>query len=256
MLTWQDSASDFRTTPPEIAIVPLACFEPHGPHLPVGTDSIIITEIARRVAERLTASTFLLPTWPLGTSGHHAGQPGAIYLEFETLWAVVRDIVTSLHEHGIHRVAVLNNHGSAMTSTTRPLGNFVVKTAVRQLNYEIPGLTTIWVQPFAAGREALNALFSSASQEIQAGAVETSILMHLAQDLVGPLPADHVPTVSAAYLDFTLFRKFAPSGVWGRPSEASAEKGRRVLEAAVEATVKYLERTFGQLAEIKSAVAQ
>lgn len=138
-----------------------------------------------------------------------------------------------------------------MTTTTRPVGNFIVKTAVRQLNYETPGLTAIWVQPFAAAREALAALFPSARQEIQAGAVETSILVHLAPDLVGPLPRDHVPSASPAYLDFAPLQRLAPDGVWGRPSEASAEKGAQALEAAVAATVEYIERTFGQLAEIK-----
>lgn len=250
MLTWLNTAWDFKAEPPEVALLPLACFEPHGPHLPLGSDVLLMDAIARRVAERLKARTFLLPTWPLGTSGHHARQPGVVYLDFETLWAVVRDAVTALYEHGIPRVVVLNNHGSALTTTSRPLGNFIVKTAVRQLNYEIPGLTAIWVQPFAAARQALSALFSSACEEVHAGAVETSILMHLLPEHVGPLPPDYVPEVSPAYLDFTPFHNLAPGGVWGRPSEAAAEKGAQALEAVVEATVAYIERTFAQIAQL------
>jgi creatinine amidohydrolase len=251
MLTWQNTAWDFKREPPEVALLPLACFEPHGPHLPVGSDILLMDAISRRVAERLAARTFLLPVWPLGTSGPHAGQPGAVALGFETLWAVVHDVVTSLHEHGIHRVAVLNNHGAALTTTTRPFGNFIVKTAVRQLNYETPGLTAIWVQPFAAAREALGVLFPSAREDVHAGAVETSILMHLAPETVGPLPPDYVPAHSPAYLDFTPFQQLAPDGVWGRPSEASAEQGAQALDAVVAATVEYVERTFGQIAELK-----
>jgi creatinine amidohydrolase len=253
MLTWQNTAWDFKAEPPAVAVLPLACFEPHGPHLPINTDIILMTAIARRVAERLQAPTFLLPVWPLGTSSQHAGQPGVVYLGFETLWAVVRDVVTSLHEHGIHRVAVLNDHGTALTTTTRPLGNFIVKTAVRQLNYETPGLTAIWVQPFAAAREALSTLFNSAREEVHAGAVETSILMHLAPEGVGPFPPDHVPALGPAYLDFTSFQKLAPGDVWGRPSEASAEKGAQAFEAVVAATVAYIERTFEQIADLKRA---
>ncbi|MER3544285.1 MAG: hypothetical protein C4311_06685 [Chloroflexota bacterium] len=255
MLTWLNTAWDFKAAPPEVALFPLACFEPHGPHLPVGSDGILMGTIARRVAERLQARTFLLPTWPLGTSGHHARQPGVVYLNFETLWAVVRDVVTALYEHGIPRVVVLNNHGAALTTTTRPLGNFIVKTAVRQLNYEVPGLTAIWVQPFAAAREALRALFPSACEEVHAGAVETSLLMHLAPEQVRPLPPDYVPAFSPAYLDFTSFNNLAPGGVWGRPSLASAEKGAQALEAIVEATVAYIERTFAQIAQLKERAA-
>ncbi len=251
-LTWYQTAWDFKATPPEIAILPLACCEPHGPHLPVGADIIMMNEIAQQVAEHLSAPVFLLPTWPLGTSIHHAGQPGVVSLAYETLWAVVRDVVTSLHEHGIHRVAVINNHGSAMTTTARPMGNFIVKTAVRQLNYETPGLTAIWVQPFAAARESLAALFPSAQQEVHAGAVETSILMHLVPERVGTPPPDYIPPVSPAYLDFAPFTKFAPGKIWGCPSEASAEKGKQALEAVVAASAHYITHTFAQLHEIYS----
>jgi creatinine amidohydrolase len=251
MLTWQNTAWDFKANPPQIALLPLACTEPHGSHLPVGADRIIIGEIARGVASQLAAPTVLLPTWSIGTSGHHAGQPGAIYLQFETLWAVVRDVVTALHEHGIHQVAVINNHGSAMTGTTRPIGNFIVKTAVRQLNYEVPGLTAIWVQPLAAARTALVEILPSAANELHAGAVETSLIMHLAPELVGPLPPGHVPALTPNYLDLAPFAKIAPEGLWGMPREACAAAGARVLDAAVQATVHYIDETFAQLRQIK-----
>lgn len=251
MLTWHNTAWEFRDNPPQIAVLPLACTEPHGQHLPVGTDRIIICEIAARVAERLSAPTVLLPTWCYGTSGHHAGKAGAVYLRFETLWSVVRDVVTALHEHGVHQVAVINNHGSAMTTTTRPMGNFIVKTAVRQLNYETPGLTAIWVQPFAAARHELVKLFPSAMEELHAGAIETSLLMHLAPELAGSPPPDNVPSLSLGFLDSAPFRKIVPGGVWGRPGQATVEAGTEALEAVVQGTVQYIETTFRQLEEIK-----
>jgi creatinine amidohydrolase/Fe(II)-dependent formamide hydrolase-like protein len=184
----------------------------------------------------------------------HVGQAGAVSLSFETLWTVVRDIVLSLYEHDIRHVAVINNHGSAVTSTTRPVGNFIVKTAVRQLNYENPGLTALWVQPFAAGREALQVLFPSACQDVHAGAVESSILMHLLPTLVGPLPIDHVSELTPTLMDFFDFHTIAPGGVWGRPSEASAEKGKLALDAVVRATAEYIELSFKQLYQIKGCI--
>lgn len=254
MLTWRNTSWDFKNKRPEVAILPLAAFEPHGAHLPVGSDLIIMDAIAQAVAERLSTSVFLMPTWPLGTSGHFAGEPGAVYLGFESLWAVVDDLVHSLHQQGIRQVAVLNNHGAARTTTTVPLGNFIVKTAVRQLNYELPGMTAIWVQPFAAARTALASLFDSAQEDIHAGAVETSILLHLLPELVGERGPDHEPGHSSALLNFTAFRNLAPDGIWGRPSEATAEKGAQALTAAIEATAGYIEGTFAQLAQMKNAV--
>lgn len=255
MLTWQNTSWDFKANKPDLALLPLAAFEPHGAHLPLGSDLVIMDALARAVAERLPGNIFLMPTWPLGTSGHMAGEPGAVYLGFETQWAVVTDLVHSLRQHGINQVAVLNNHGSARTTTTVPLGNLIVKTAVRQLNYELPDMTAIWVQPFAAARAALATIFASAQEEVHAGAVETSILMHLAPDLTGKPGPDHVPGFGNAYLNFTAFRNLAPDGIWGRPSEATAEKGLQALEAAVEATVEYISNTLAKLAELKRAAA-
>ncbi|MCX6083265.1 MAG: creatininase family protein [Chloroflexi bacterium] len=255
ILTSKDSAWDFKENPPHVAILPLACLEPHGTHLPVGTDQFIVTEIAQQAAELLSFQTFLLPTWPLGLSMQHTGQAGTFSLGFETLWAVVRDIVLALHEHDIHHVAIINNHGSPTTSTARPIGNFIVKTAVRQLNYETPGLTAIWVQPFSAGREALKELFSSADQDIHAGAIETSILMHLTPVLVGPLPHDHAPEFRSVWMDNTHSFPIAPDEIWGKPGESTAEKGKQALDAVVNATVEYIEHSFTQLDQIKGSLS-
>lgn len=250
MLTLENTAWDFKAAPPEVALLPLAALEPHGPHLPIGADGLIVSTIARLVAERLSSPTYLLPVWPLGISAPHWGEPGAVSLEHETLWAVVRDTVESLVAHNIRKVAVLNNHGSAMGTTVVPIGNVIVKTAVRQLNYETQGLHAIWVQPFAAARPAFSEIFGSASSDLHAGEVETSILMHLSRNLVRSGGVDAVPEHALAYLDFRPFAQLSPSGVWGRPSQASAEKGRRALEAAVSATVDYIERTLATLARV------
>jgi creatinine amidohydrolase len=249
MFTWLSTAWEFKENPPQIAILPLACLEPHGSHLPIGTDHLIVTEIARRVATDLPLQTFLLPTWPLGTSIQHAGQAGAISLRSETLWAVVRDIVLSLCDHNVRFVAVINNHGSTAVPNAYPVGNSIVKTAVRQLNYEIPNLTAIWIQPFTAGRQALKALFSSVDQEVHAGAVETSILMHLVPDLVGSLPQDYTTTSSPAWMSFFDFLAMAPGGVWGKPSEATAEKGQLAMDVIVRTTSEYIRQCFCHLSK-------
>ena len=250
VMTLENTAWDFRASPPDMALVPLACLEPHGPHLPIGTDSLIVSTIARLVSPRLRGRIYLLPVWPLGISAHHWGEPGAVSLEHETLWAVVRDIAESLVAHGIRKVAVLNNHGSPMGTTTVPIGNSIVKTAVRQLNYETPGLHAIWVQPFAVARPALTEIFASAAGDLHAGEIETSIVLHLSQSLVRPGGIDAVPSHPLAYLEFLPLGRLSPSGIWGRPSNATAEKGRQALEAAVSATVDYIERTFDALAQV------
>src|SRR5262249_58221603 len=61
---------------PHTAILPVAAMEAHGPHLPVGTDLLIVESVARRAAARLGPGVYLLPTIPFGNSTHARGTPG------------------------------------------------------------------------------------------------------------------------------------------------------------------------------------
>lgn len=251
VLTAENTSPEFGQTRPEVALLPLAQHEPHGPHLPVGTDGVIVGALAARIAHRLETTVFLLPVWPVGTSGPHRGQRGTISLEAQTLWAVVADIACSLAAHGIRRLVVLNGHGLPSGSPTRPWGNPIVKTAVRQLNYEYPALTTVWLQPFALAGPALRGLFPA--DDVHAGDLETSVLLYLAPELVRGQAQDFVPAQPPSYLEFAPFASLSPTGVWGRPSQASADKGRLAVEAAVNASVDYINRTLGLLGQIRPA---
>ena len=70
----QWSTTRLRDASPDTAILPIASVERHGPHLPVGTDWIILEAIAARVSTVLD-DALLLPTFPFGTSLAHAGAP-------------------------------------------------------------------------------------------------------------------------------------------------------------------------------------
>jgi len=250
VLTLENTAADFEHARPELAILPLAQHEPHGPHLPVGTDEVIVGALAARIADRLDAAVFLLPVWPVGTSAPHWGQRGTLSLEAGTLWAVVADIACSLEAHGIRRLVVINGHGLPSGSATLPWGNPVVKTAVRQLNYENPAITAIWLQPFALAGPDLRETFPA--DDLHAGDLETSVLLYLMPELVRGPAQDFVPTYPPAYLEFTSFASICPAGVWGWPSRASAEKGRLAVEAAVNASVDYINRTLEFLGQIRA----
>ena len=252
LFDWQSTTFEIEEAGLETAILPLAACEQHGPHLPVSTDQIIIDAISRRVAEALDMKLFLLPTLPLGTSALHGEAPGTIWLGEETLYRVVYDLVESLYEHNIRTVAVINNHGGATESTVIPRGNYIVKTAVRQLNYDYPDKKAIWVQPFTVAGEEMRHIFESAEEEIHAGEVETSILLHLAEELVKGRGQDYLPEkATKEYLDFASFARIAPGGIWGRPGLASAEKGAEAFEAAVRATAAYIKQSFAHLDRMK-----
>ena len=251
VLDYQNTSYQVRDAKPDIAVLPIGATERCGEHLPVGTMTIILDALARRVAEQMSSTAYLLPTMPLGTSDIHQGAAGTISLEWSTLMRVVYDLVESLFVQGIRRVVVIVGLGGANESTALPKENYVVKVAVRQLNYDYPELDAIWVQPFTVAGRELAQILDAPGQDVHAGELVTSLMLHLAPDAVKGRGADHLPGVSKEYLDYVAFERLCPGGVWGRPSLASADKGERALHLAVERTVAYVEESFAHLAAMK-----
>jgi creatinine amidohydrolase len=235
---------------PATAILPVATVEAHGPHLPAGTDLLIVEAVARRAAEAL-GDAYLLPTIPFGTSAHVRGLAGTADFTPDVLRRVVQDVAVALHETGIHRVAVVAGPGLITGNTVVPFGNFILKATVRQLNHEYPGLDAIWVQPLAAASRALGTIFESGADDVHAGEVETSLVMALRPDAVGEGAVDHVPAAGRDMIELVPFRTLAPGGVWGRPSLASKAKGVAAMAAASDATATYIRENLDTLARMK-----
>ncbi len=226
---------DLESSGVDTAVLPVGAIEQHGPHLPPSVDWFQGEIVARRVAERLDG--FLLPGVPFGCSQSHAGFRGSISLAPETLGAVVTDIAESLLEQGFRRIAVLNFHG----------GNLVLKLAVRDLNLSQSLGKVVLVNPGQDARTMLGEILDGYPDEQHAGELETSVMLHAAPEQVGPSRIDHVPKVGPVYFDYLPMKDFCPDGVWGRPSLATAEKGRLAIDAMVDYTVEYLEDTFTEL---------
>jgi creatinine amidohydrolase len=248
---WNNTSWNLRENPPRTALLPVGALEQFGPHLPLGTQNYILDVIARGVGAKLLGNTYLLPTCPLGVSLQHRGFAGTVSLSWRTLAAALTDVVGSLLSEGIRRVAVIVGLGGAACTTVMPRENQIVKTAVRRLNYDNPDLDAIWVQPLTVADPPLRTIFDAPEDDVHAGEVVTSIMMHLHPDLVREDRIDHVPSKGQAYVDALPFKSLCPDGVWGHPSAASAEMGERALQAAIDGTVRYIEESFAQLAHIK-----
>jgi creatinine amidohydrolase len=254
---------DLRNQPPELAILAVGSTEAFGPHLPIGTMSLVLDAIARGVAQGLREDVYLLPTWPLGSNPQGAGQAGSLSLSWRALIATITDVIGALHRSGIHQVAVLAGLGGAGHTTALPFENEIAKTAVRQLNYAHPDLTAIWVQPLTVADPPLPSLYPAAQNDVHAGAIVTSLMLHLHPDLVRTPPEDYVPPdVSDAlaparlsYLRALPLEALCPPGVWGYPTQASAELGERILSAAIFGTVRYITETLQQVTRLKGGPA-
>jgi len=250
LLTAQNTTRELAAAHCDLALLPVAAMEQHGEHLPTGSKMLVLDAIARRVGEALPGAVYLLPTLPFGTSAIHAGTPGTVYLGWETLNAVLRDLIESLWAQGIRRVAVLAGLGQATSGTVFPWDNSIVKSAVRQLNYDHSDLQAIWVQPLGVARQELLGIFQTADRERHAGEVITSLLLHLHPEWVKGRGQDHVPATGQGFLYYVPFATLCPNGVWGYPGLATDEKGARALEAIVRGTVHYVTTTLEQLGQI------
>src|SRR4029079_16414960 len=94
--------------------------EAHGPHLPAGTDVLIVEAVARRAAQIL-GDAYLLPTIPFGPSAHVRGLTGTADFTPDVLRRLVQDVAVGLHETGIHRVAIVAGAGVGRRDTTPPV---------------------------------------------------------------------------------------------------------------------------------------
>ena len=105
-----------------IVIVPIGATEQHGPHLPSMVDWRCVHEVSHRAARLMEKSTpvVLVPTIPYGMSEHHMSLNGTITLDYATMYAVIRCVVTSAVRHGFKRIFVLNGHGGNTTALQNP----------------------------------------------------------------------------------------------------------------------------------------
>jgi mycofactocin system creatininase family protein len=194
-----------------LVLVPVGSTEQHGPHLPLGTDTLIATAVARELAE--SNGGYVAPAVSIGASGEHQGFPGVLSIGTVVLKLVLVELVRSLSQWA-GRVVLVNGHGGNLQAVTG---------AVDQLLDEGHHIT--WVPCTVRG-------------DAHAGHTETSLLMHLAPWLVRPHRAEAGNTRPIAELLPELMaygvRKVSPNGVLGDPAGANAAEGAELFEQMVE----------------------
>ena len=237
MLDALSTARTLERARPSIAVLPIGSIEQHSHHLPLGTDWIAATALAHRVAAELGA--YCLPALPVSMGRCHKPMAGTVWLRPMTLADAVTDVVHSVMKSGIQNVVLINGHG----------GNFTLEVAVRELNAE-PGGPIVLLPPMSL-RAGSQPIFETAGREVHAGESETSVFLAIAPDLVGDERVDHIPPVGREFLDYALIGQISPSGVWGKPSLASAEKGRRALDLRVSSVVGWVRETLETVARLR-----
>jgi len=224
-LTWQDVEAASRDA---VVVIPTGSLEQHGPHLPLFTDSLIVTAVAEAVERRMPDQVLLTPTLWLGASGHHLRFPGSLSASFPTYQGAIESVVTSLIPHGFRRFYVLNGHGG----NTSP--NDV---AVRILKATYPALTFGQSGYFAFCEDVIAQTLEGPQKQMRhACEAEASLMMHLYPDLVRreKLRDDGLIPEPAVRGVVHHFDEMTEEGSFGFATLATPEKGERIFQAAVE----------------------
>jgi creatinine amidohydrolase len=229
-----------------IAVLPLAATEQHGPHLPLRTDVLIAEAYLARVREMLseTVPATFLPVEEIGISTEHTDYPGTLTLPPETALRKWLGIGASVARAGIKKLVIVTSHG----------GNSAAMTIVAQelrAQFGLLAVTTAWSR-FGAPADLFTA--EELRHGVHGGAVETSIMLaRYPGEVRQQAVANFVPSsiaIEQQYRRLSTHRPapFAwqaqdlhPSGAAGDATQASAEKGERLLDHGARAFCELLE---------------
>jgi creatinine amidohydrolase len=233
MNTAQIAALDRART---VVILPGGIMEEHGPFLPSFSDGYVNEFAAQRLAEAIVARpgwrVVVFPMIPLGSGGANiiGGKhvfPGTYAVRSTTLRAVFMDLATEFGEQGFKWIFVVHSHGASYHNRALDdAGDYFRDTyggrMVNLMGLEVPGSTELPdPYPLTEAEQKEEGL------SIHAGAFETSGVLFLRPDLVGPV-TQAKPRPGASFADLQrLAREPDWPGYFGSPRLATASRGSR-----------------------------
>ena len=211
----------------QIAIIPVGSIEQHGPHLPISTDSDIVTEISLRFSKKIDG--ILLPTINYGISDEHFPFFN-LSVKKSTLSKMLDDICGSLIKNGISRILIINGHYGNLDS----LKDFERK---KKKNRKIK-VISYW--------KYMDREFD------HAGNVETSIMLAISKNVKMKNAKKGFQTDGMSKQEISKINKLAQksfpkvtgNGVWGDPTKSSAKLGRKIINEVVNNLVKESNLTY------------
>jgi creatinine amidohydrolase len=245
---WIDlSSRDFAALAMEnvIAVLPIAAIEQHGPHLPVGVDTMIAQGYLDRVLPLIPDDlpALFLPIQSVGKSNEHLAFPGTITLSAETAIRAWCEIGESLHRSGVRKMVFVNSHG----------GNVAIMDIVARdlrVRFGMLCVTCSWHRlGYPDGLYEANELRLG----IHAGEIETSLMLAFRPETVGMEHAtDFMPRMAEMEKRFTHLRATQPigfgwmsqdlhaSGAMGNAGAATREKGEASADFGARAFIALL----------------
>jgi creatinine amidohydrolase len=223
-----------------VALLPAGSYEQHGPHLPIDTDTYLVSAVCSKAADRAVAGDpeleiLLLPTIPIGRSSHHLDFPGSLSVSAETYIKLIEEVCDSLYPHGFRRILIVNGHGGNLDCLRIAARN------VRDRMECLVGVASYWE---AAGESIGHLRRSPHGGICHAGEMETACMLYLNERAVRTeLIQKGIPDCVSPRLILDLVgagscinhnvRDFSREGVLGDPTVADAAHGKALMDAIV-----------------------
>ncbi len=229
----------------KLILLPLGSFEQHGHHLPLTTDTDLVTAVARRVEKARSSKVLCLPTlWP-GHSTHHLFFPGTLSVSQAPYIQLLLELCRSIVKLGAKKVFLLNGHG----------GNDIpARAALRDLKTEFPKVRFVFASYWSLASASIQKIRESTLGGLgHACEMETSLMLHLHPDRVkmklarrdGPKHKDAYRRADMLYgrpvYFVNEFHEVSRTGTVGHPDLATAKKGKQFLDAIVQDVTAFVD---------------
>ena len=201
---------------PKSAIIPVGSLEQHGPHLPVSTDSDIVTEIAKSIAKK--CGLYLLPTVQYGVSFEHAPFFN-LSIKDITLQNYLVDLCVSLGQNKIRKIIILNGHHGNQNA---------LKSISGKISKITKGKTRVFVFSY----------WRFMDREFDhAGFAETSLMLVVSKKSKMGLARKGLITENMSPRQKQKISKLASkkfisatkNGIWGDPTKATKKDGQKIF---------------------------
>jgi len=230
----------------DIALLPCGSIEQHGKHMPLGSDAFIAHGLCVEIAKSVPA--LVTPPIYWGCCSHPydvTSFPGVHTMDDDLLVGLYLSIASSLSKYGIRRFLLLNAHAG---------NSAACELAVMRIRKETNASAGTLSWRSSAGPEIADLREQGPHMGIHACEIETSVALALMADMVEMHKARRNPKI--AYPDVSLSWDVDPGprawynwdfdescsehGNMGDPTLATAEKGRRIVDATVEVAKRLL----------------
>ena len=230
-----------------VLVCPTAALEQHGHHLPLLTDTYLVTEVAERVERKLPEKVLLTPTLWLGASDHHLDFPGTVTVPNTLYVEMIKNMVRCFVKAGFRRILFLNGHGGNIAPGDVAITEMA--NSPDECDGAMIAFSSYWTiagPAFAPEKHDIQSPMLSHACEYETSMMQVvrGDLVHMDDAKAGP------PVIDSPFFHSELggrvslasrFQRLTATGAMGQPELATAEKGESLLSAAADEVAAFIE---------------